>query len=96
MFYKSYYVYIVVCKDDNFYTGQTGNIRMRLNQHNGVSYWPGAKYTKSRRPVFLQHLEKFQTRKDAMARENEIKQMPHTEKRDLIDKTSKDQILSAV
>lgn len=91
-----YYVYILVCRDNTFYTGYTANIRQRINQHNGVSFWPGAKYTKSRRPVFLQHLERFPRRKDAIKRELEIKAMTHEEKSDLVQQTTKEQILNAI
>lgn len=91
-----YYVYILVCKDNTFYTGYTTNIRRRINQHNGVSFWSGAKYTKSRRPVFLQHLERFPRRKDAIRRELEIKSMTHDEKHELIKLTTKEQVLSAI
>jgi len=91
-----YYVYILVCRDNTFYTGYTKNIRRRINQHNGVSFWPGARYTKSRRPVFLQHLERFTRRKDAIKREFEIKLMSHEEKSKLIKLTTKEQLLNAI
>ncbi len=90
------YVYIVEGKDGNFYTGITSNVRRRINQHNGVSWWPGARYTKSRRPVFLVHLEKFNSRKEAAVREKEIKSFSHQAKIDLISKISKADILSAI
>jgi predicted GIY-YIG superfamily endonuclease len=69
---------------------------MRINQHNGVGYWSGARYTKSRRPVFLQHLEKYPTRKVAVLREKEIKAMSREEKLALIKETTKENILAAI
>ncbi len=92
----TYYVYIVECKDETFYTGVTWNIRRRIEQHNGMNLWPGAKYTKSRRPVFLVHLEKFSSRREALKRELEVKELSHHEKQDLINKTAKGDILSAI
>ncbi len=92
----SYYVYILACNDNTFYTGYTTNIRRRINSHNGVNFWPGAKYTKSRRPVFLQHLEMFSTREDALSRELKIKELSHNEKQELIKMTKKEDILSAI
>lgn len=91
-----YYVYILICSDGHFYTGYTNNIRKRINQHNGIGFWPGAKYTKGRRPVFLQHLEKFPEKKMAMQREKEIKHLSHDKKQKLISQTTKEQILAAI
>lgn len=96
MLFPNYYVYIVVCKDEKLYTGQTRSIRMRINQHNGIGFWSGARFTRTRRPVFLQHLEKYPTRKDAIRREREIKDMSRADKLALIAKTSKEDILSAI
>ncbi|WP_394335917.1 GIY-YIG nuclease family protein [Flavobacterium hydrophilum] len=31
---KQYYVYILICSDNNYYTGMTNNIVRRLNEHN--------------------------------------------------------------
>lgn len=93
---KSFYVYIVSCNDNTLYTGYTNNIQRRLNQHNGIGSFIGAKYTRSRRPVFLSHLEKYSTKSDAMKREAEIKKMSHSEKETLIENTSKNKILSAI
>jgi len=92
----NYYVYIVECKDETFYTGITWNIRRRIEQHNGVSWLPGAKYTKSRRPVFLVHLEKYPSRREAHKRELEIKEFSHAEKQELINHATKGDILSAI
>jgi len=91
-----YYVYILICRDGHYYTGQTNNIRKRINQHNGVGFWKGAKYTKARRPVFLQHLERFPDRKSAISREKEIKELGHEEKKEIIESATKAEILSAI
>jgi putative endonuclease len=91
-----YYVYIVVGRDGKFYTGYTNNLRRRINQHNGVGFWPGAKFTESCRPIFLAHFERFPNRREAKDREREIKSLGHSEKQDLIDQTTKEDILGAV
>lgn len=90
------YVYMVEGKDGHFYTGITSNVRRRLEQHNGISWWPGARYTESRRPVFLVHLEKYKTRSEAFIRERKIKEMSHKEKESLIGGHTKSDILSAI
>lgn len=77
------YTYIVKCKDGSFYTGWTTDISKRIEAHNAGK---GAKYTKSRRPVELVHLEEFLTKEEAMKREYAIKQMTRKEKELLIEK----------
>ncbi len=91
-----YYVYILTCSDGSFYTGYTSNIRKRLNQHNGISIWPGTGYTRIRRPVFLQHLERYPSKKDAINREKEIKKIGRKGREELISSTSKEDILLAI
>lgn len=48
------------------------------------------------RPVFLQHLERYPTRKAARTREKEIQSWDHAQKVELIEQTTKNQILSAL
>jgi putative endonuclease len=97
MFFKlnSRYVYIVRCSDGTFYTGLTWNIGRRIEQHNG-NLWGGAKYTESRRPVKIVHIEKFNSKRDALRREHEIKAMTHMQKEELIQRATKEAILSAI
>lgn len=89
------YVYIVQCSNGGLYTGITRNLRRRIRQHNGITKG-GAFYTKIHRPVFLQHIERYPTRKEARKREKEIQSLNHDQKINLIAKTTKDQLLSAI
>lgn len=75
------YTYILRCRDGSLYTGWTNNLEKRLNCHNAGK---GAKYTKARLPVELAYFETFQTKKEAMQREWEIKKMTRKEKIALI------------
>ena len=75
------YTYILRCRDGSLYTGWTNNLEKRLNCHNAGK---GAKYTKARLPVELAYFETFQTKKEAMQREWEIKKMKRKEKIALI------------
>lgn len=75
------YTYIVKCRDGSFYTGWTNDIEKRIAAHNAGK---GAKYTKSRRPVELVYLEKFETKEEAMRREFAIKRMDRRKKEQLI------------
>lgn len=89
------YVYIVLCSSGSLYTGITKNVRRRVEQHNGLR-WGGAFHTRMHRPVFLQHIERYPSRKEARAREKEIQSWKPGKKADLIKNTSKEQIISAI
>lgn len=77
-----WFVYIVQCHDGSLYTGITKNLERRIKEHNFGK--AGAKYTRSRRPVHLVYHEKITSRSAAAKREYLIKQMPPTEKAQLI------------
>lgn len=77
------YTYIVRCKDNTLYTGWTNNLERRIRNHNSGK---GAKYTRSRYPVELVYYETFLTKREAMRREWEIKQMKRVDKLKLIQK----------
>lgn len=66
-----YYVYILKCADNTFYTGITTELDRRLEEHNHSD--KGAKYTRVRRPVALIYSEKHEDRSSASKREYEIK-----------------------
>ena len=83
-FNPAYYVYIVECNDKSLYTGITDNLEIRIKEHNGYGPKLGAKYTRSKRPVKLVHFEEYETRKEAAAREREIKKMDRAEKKVVI------------
>ncbi len=76
------YVYILECSDATFYTGSTGNIEKRIQEHNSGK--AGAKYTRSRRPVKLVYLEPCSTFTMALKREAEIKRLSRMQKLVLI------------
>ncbi|MGL5675464.1 MAG: GIY-YIG nuclease family protein [Cellulosilyticaceae bacterium] len=76
-----HYVYIVVCKDETYYTGYTIDIEKRLKVHNEGK---GAKYTKMRYPVILVYKECFTTKSEALKREYAIKQLTRKQKEALI------------
>ena len=75
-----HYVYIVRCSDGSLYTGWTTDIERRISAHNAGK---GAKYTRSRRPVELVHLESFEEKTAAQKRESMIKKLSAAEKRKL-------------
>ncbi|MBT8118930.1 MAG: GIY-YIG nuclease family protein [Gammaproteobacteria bacterium] len=80
---KPWFVYILRCADDTFYTGVTTDISRRLDQHNGIIK-NGAKYTRNRQPVTLVYQETSNSRSDACKREYAIKDLSRSEKERLI------------
>ena len=79
----SYYIYILLCADDTYYTGCTNNLEKRIKQHNSLK--SGAHYTKLRRPVQLIYKEKFSTLLAARRREHQIKTLKRKEKEKLLN-----------
>ena len=75
------YTYILECSDGSFYCGWTNNIEKRVSTHNAGK---GGKYTRTRCPVKLVHLETYATKSEAMRREYAIKQLSRREKEALI------------
>ncbi len=66
----NFWVYILRCADESYYTGHTDNLEKRVAEHQ-VGEVPG--YTFSRRPVTLVYSEVFTTREEALASERRIK-----------------------
>ncbi len=79
---NKHYIYVLECSDGTFYTGYTTDVERRLNEHNSGE---GAKYTRGRLPVKLRYQESFKNRSLAQKREYQIKQLPRSQKEELID-----------
>ena len=73
-----YFVYILECADQTFYTGITTDLDRRIREHNNSKL--GAKYTKIRRPVKLVYSKEFENRSKALIEEARIKKLSRTEK----------------
>ena len=76
-----YFVYILQCHDDTFYTGITSDLERRVKEHNSSKL--GAKYTRSRRPCQLVYSKQFATRSEAQIEESRIKKLSRQEKQKL-------------
>ncbi len=65
-----FWVYILKCNDDSYYTGHTDSLELRvaMHQERGIDG-----YTASRRPVTLAFSEQFGTRLEALEMEMRIK-----------------------
>jgi len=79
---NGWYVYILRCADDTFYTGYARDLEARVNTHNAGK---GAKYTRGRLPVELVYHEVFDTRSEAMSREYNLKKLSRRQKQALIN-----------
>ncbi|MCX5860190.1 MAG: GIY-YIG nuclease family protein [Proteobacteria bacterium] len=77
----SWFFYILKCKDDSLYSGITNNLLNRLIIHNRGK---GAKYTRSRRPVYLVYWEEYSDKSKASKREFEVKSWQREKKIRLI------------
>ena len=79
---NTYYVYILKCSDNSYYTGVTNNVDKRFEEHQlGIN--PNA-YTFSRRPVELVFCKKFKDIKLAIAFEKQVKSWSRKKKEALI------------
>ncbi len=74
---KINYIYIIQCADGTLYTGWTTDLEGRMKAHNSGT---GAKYTRGRGPVRLLYSEAFETKSEALKREDRIKKLSRTAK----------------
>jgi putative endonuclease len=79
-----WFVYILKCSDNSFYTGITTDVNRRLLEHNTSS--KAAKYTRIRRPVQIIYTKEFGTRSDASIEECRIKRLTRQQKEKLVEK----------
>jgi len=79
---RQYYVYIVECNDNSYYTGVTNNLSLRIEQHNSKNYINS--YTHKRRPVKLKFSDVFTDVKQAIKFEKQIKGWNRAKKEALI------------
>jgi putative endonuclease len=79
---KSYwFVYMLECSDTSIYTGMTNNIDERIIKHNSGK---GAKYTRSRKPVYLKAYWTYEVKSEAAKAEYAFKKLSREKKMKLI------------
>ena len=78
-----YWVYILLCSNNSYYTGYTNNLERRYQSHvNGTG---GCKYTRSFKPIKIAHSWKIlEGKATAMRIERYIKKLSHCDKSKLI------------
>ncbi|MES2810644.1 MAG: GIY-YIG nuclease family protein [Bacteroidota bacterium] len=80
---KQYYVYILLCKDDSYYTGVTNNIDRRFAEHEAGEN-PTC-YTFKRRPLKLVFTETFHDINQAISFEKQVKGWRRAKKEAIIN-----------
>ncbi len=80
---KTYYVYILKCCDDTYYTGFTSNLENRIEQHQLGKH--ECSYTFKRRPVELVFYCEFTNVEIAIETEKQLKKWSKVKKEALID-----------
>ena len=78
----TFYVYILECRDNTYYTGYTNDLEKRLKDHNEGKR--GAKYTRSRLPVKLVWKKKYKELEVALKTERAIKGLTRKQKELLV------------
>lgn len=76
-----WFIYILLCVDNSFYTGSTNNLDKRFKAH---LEGKGGKYTRSHKPLKIVYSEQFETHSAALKREAEIKSWPKSKKLQLM------------
>ncbi|MEO6729387.1 MAG: GIY-YIG nuclease family protein [Candidatus Dojkabacteria bacterium] len=79
---KNYFVYILKCSDNSYYTGVTNNLELRLSQHSN-SFNNG--YTSTRLPVKLVWSGEFNDIRIAITFEKKLKNWSRKKKEALIN-----------
>ncbi len=80
---KYYYVYILKCSDNSYYTGVTNNIERRVYEHKSGE--DNTSYTYKRRPVELVFCEEFNDVQQAIAFEKQVKGWSRKKKEAIIE-----------
>ena len=74
---SQFFMYVLLCKDQTFYTGYTVDLEKRIATHNAGK---GAKYTRVRTPVTLLYAKEFATKQEAMKAEAAFKKFSRQKK----------------
>ena len=80
---ETYFVYILKCSDNSFYTGVTSDLENRLVQHQS-GFFPES-YTHNRRPVQLVFYYEFNEIEHAISFEKQVKGWSRKKKEAIIN-----------
>jgi putative endonuclease len=74
----TYYIYMLLCADETYYTGLTSDLKRRLREH--ASGKDHRAFTYSRRPVKLVWFEEIADKETARRREKQVKNLKRGKK----------------
>ncbi len=80
IYQKSWFVYILECRDKTLYTGIARSVDKRVREHNDTNK---CRYTRSRQPVKLIYKKRCLNHGAAMKRERQIKRFDRKRKLEL-------------
>jgi len=80
---KVYYVYILKCADDTYYTGFTSNLENRIEEHQQGKHQ--SSYTFNRKPIELVFYREFSNVEMAIETEKQLKKWSKAKKEALIN-----------
>ncbi len=83
----NWYVYLLQCADNTYYTGISTDLQRRLREHNEDDR-KAARYTRARRPVSMVYFELCSDRSSASSREYEIRKLSRNRKNQLVESMS--------
>jgi len=86
-----FWVYILQCQDESYYTGYTNNLERRLTQHNTGK--GGARYTKWKKTGALVWSKEYKYSVYAMRAERKIKKLNRRQKEILVGGMRLDKVL---
>jgi putative endonuclease len=89
----TYFIYVLQCADETYYTGLTSDLKRRLREH--ASGKDHRAFTFSRRPVKLVWFEKIGDKETARLREKQVKNLRH-EKKGALAQNGKDSLEEAL
>jgi len=78
---EKWFVYIIKCEDESFYTGITNDLKRRFFEH---SHKKGGKYTSSHKPKEIIYYETYPNKSQALKRESQIKGWSRQKKIDIL------------
>lgn len=81
---NEYYVYMLRCKDESYYTGVTNDYERRFDEH--VQVLDPSSYTHNRRPLQLVYVTSFRDVNEAIAWETKVKGWSRRKKEALIQR----------
>ena len=80
---KYFFVYILKCSDNSYYTGHTDDLEKRISEHKMKKH---TGYTSTRLPVTVVFIQHFTSRYEALSAERKIKNWSRCKKEALIEK----------